>query len=284
MSDAIFVIGATGNVGGPLTRQLTKQKGERVRAATRAPEGHDLPGGAEAVRFDMAGPETHAPALGDAERVFMMAPPVMEASSQLIPFLDTAEQAGVRHVVLMTAMGVEHAPDEVPMRAAELHLQKSSMDATILRPNWFTQNFVNYWGGMIQHDGVMRLPAADAKTSFIDTRDIAAVAAAALTEAGHVGHEYTLTGPEALTYHEAAAILSEAAGREIRYEPVSDEEAHRILTEAGLGNDYAEMLIGLFQSVKAGNAAPVTPDVEKATGKPPRSVEAFAREHAEAWQ
>lgn len=282
MSNAIFVTGATGNVGRPLTAQLTEQ-GEAVRAATRHPDAYDGPDGAEATHFDMGDPGTYEAALGGAERVFVMVPSDTEAQTQVLPFLDTAAEAGVRRVALMTAMGVDQAPDDAPLRQAELHLQDGGLDYTILRPNWFTQNFATYWRGMIEHDGVMRLPAGDAKTSFIDTRDIAAVVATALTEDGHAGQEYTLTGPDTLTYHEAAAILSEAAGREIRYEPVSDEEAHRILTRAGLSDDYAGMLIGLFQNVKAGYAAPVTPAVEQVTGQPPRPVEQFAREHAEAW-
>ena len=276
-----FVVGATGTVGRRLTRQLADE-GRPVRAATRHPDRYDGPAAAEPVRFDMTDPSTHASALEGAESVFLMAPSDTDAYGQLVPFIDAAAAAaGVERVALMTAMGVDQAPDEMPLRAAELHLRKSDLAGTILRPNWFDQNFLTYWRGMIENDGVLRLPAGEAETSFIDAGDIAGVAAAALTDTGgaHDGEGYTLTGPEALTYHEAADVLSEAWDRNIRYEPTSDEEALRLLTEVGLDEDYAEMLIGLFQNVRAGYAAPVTPTVEQVTGTAPRSLEAFAHEN-----
>ena len=248
-----FVVGATGTVGRRLTRQLADE-GRPVRAATRHPDRYDGPAAAEPVRFDMTDPSTHASALEGAESVFLMAPSDTDAYGQLVPFI-----------------------------AAELHLRTSDLAGTILRPNWFDQNFLTYWRGMIENDGVLRLPAGEAETSFIDAGDIAGVAAAALTDTGgaHDGEGYTLTGPEALTYHEAADVLSEAWDRNIRYEPTSDEEALRLLTEVGLDEDYAEMLIGLFQNVRASYAAPVTPTVEQVTGTAPRSLEAFAHENAE---
>jgi uncharacterized protein YbjT (DUF2867 family) len=178
-------------------------------------------------------------------------------------------------------MGVEQAPDETPLRRAELTLMDRALDATILRPNWFMQNFTTFWREMIETDGTMRLPAGNAATSFIDAADIAAVAEATLVEDGHADEAYTLTGPEALTYHEAASLLSEVWGRTVQYEPVDDEEAHRILTAAGLDDDYANMLIGLFQNVRAGHSAPVTQAVSTVTGRTPRSLEDFAAATAE---
>lgn len=276
----ILVLGATGTVGRALVQQLSAHE-HAVRAATRHPDTYDGPGAP--VRFEYTDPDTYAAALAGVTRVFMLAPPDMEAYGYLVPFLDAAAAADVERLVLMTAMGVEHAPPEVPLRGAELHLQNLEVDATIVRPNWFMQNFLTYWRGMIEADGVMRLPAGEAATSFVDARDIAAVSGAALLESGHAGAAYTVTGPEALTYHEAAQVLSEAWARDIQYEPVSDDTALDLLTSAGLGTDYAEMLIGLFQSVQAGQAAPVTPDVEEVTGEPPRSLAQFATDTADVW-
>lgn len=276
----IFIVGATGTVGRRLVRRLT-DRGTPVRAATRTPSTYEGPESAGAVRFDYLDPETWSAALGDADRAFVLAPSDTDAYSQIVPFLDAAADAAIEHVVLMTAMGVDQAPDETPLRRAELTLMDRALDATILRPNWFMQNFTTFWRGMIEADGVMRLPAGDAATSFIDADDIAAVAEAALVEDEHADEAYTLTGPDALTYHEAASILSEAWGRTVQYEPVDDEEAHRILTAAGLDDDYAEMLIGLFQNVRAGHAAPVTQAVRTVTGHAPRSLEDFAEATAE---
>ena len=280
MSSPYLVIGAAGTVGGRIVQQLAAH-GEAVRAATRAPERYEAADSVAPVRFDYIAPETYAPALEGARAVFMMAPADTQAYGQLVPFLDAAADADVEHVVLMTAMGVDQAPPEVPLRRAEMHLQESPLTHTILRPNWFMQNVLTYWRGMIERNGVLRLPADGAATSFIDARDIADVAVAALTEAGHDSQGYTLTGPEVFTYHEAAAILADVWGVPIRYEPVSDEEALRVFTGAGLDEDYAGMLIGLFQNVKAGHAAPVTPTVEQVTGHAPRALRTFAEDHAE---
>lgn len=278
-----LVIGATGTVGSAIVRQLAGQK-QPVRAATRRPEAYEAPHAhVDAVAFEYTNASTYAPALEGAERIFMLAPPDMQAYGHLVPFLDAAADAGVKQVVLMTAMGVEHAPPEVPLRQAELHLQELDVAATIVRPGWFMQNFLTYWRGMIESDGIMRLPAGNAATSFVDARDIAAVSVAALTEAGHAGHAYTVTGPEALTYHEAAEVLSEAWSRDIRYEPVSDETAFALFTSAGLDADYAEMLVGLFQGVRAGQAAAVSPDVEQVTGRPPHALHQFASDMTDAW-
>jgi uncharacterized protein YbjT (DUF2867 family) len=277
---SIFVVGATGTVGRRLVRRLT-DRGTPVRAATRTPSTFEGPEGADAVRFDYLDPETWSAALGNADRAFVLAPSDTEAYNQLVPFLDAAADADVEHVVLMTAMGVDQAPDEMPLRRAELTLMNQALGGTILRPNWFMQNFTTFWRGMIEANGVMRLPADDAATSFIDADDIAAVAEAALVESGHADEAYTLTGSEAFTYYETASILSEAWGRTVQYEPVDDEEAHRILTAAGLDDDYAEMLIGLFQNVRAGHAAPVTQAVRTVTGHAPRSLEDFAEATAE---
>ena len=278
-----LVIGATGTVGHFVVKQLTAQ-GQPVRAATRQPGAYGAPSAhVHAAQFEYTDASTYAPALDGVARVFMLAPPDMQAYGHLVPFLDAVAEAGVEQVVLMTAMGVEHAPPEVPLRQAELHLQELNMAATIVRPGWFMQNFLSYWRSMIESSGTMRLPAGNAATSFVDARDIAAVSVAALTEAGHAGAAYTITGPEALTYHEAADVLSEAWSRDIRYEPVSDETALDLFTSAGLDADYAEMLVGLFQGVRAGQAAAVSPDVEEVTGQPPRSLHQFAADTAGAW-
>lgn len=277
----IFVGAATGTVGRRLVPRLTEH-GETVRAATRSPEAYDGPDEADPVLFDYLEPKTWPDALGSADRAFLTPLPDTAAYGQLNSFLDALATTGIEHVVFMTAMGMDQAPDEMPLRSAELALIDSSLDATILRPNWFAQNFTTYWRGMIEADGVMRLPAGDGATSFVDAEDIAAVAETTLIEDGHADEAYTLTGPEALTYHEAAEILSEAWNREVQYEPVGDEEAHRVLTANGFDANYAEMLIGLLQDVRAGHAAPVTEAVENVTGHPPRSLKAYAEATAEA--
>jgi len=200
--------------------------------------------------------------------------------------VERAVAAGVRHGVLSTAMGVEMADEnQNPLRRAEKLIQASGMAYTILRPNWFMQNFSSgFMLPSIRAAGGIFLPAGDAKTSFIDVRDIAAVAAAVLTEAGHAGKAYALTGSQALSYDEAVTIISRAAGHEIRYVAISDEDMRRSMATAGTPPEQVEMFSGLFNGVRQGWTAPVIPTVAEVLGRPPITLEQFADDHAAAWR
>lgn len=145
----IFVAASTGTVGRRLVEQLTA-RGEPVRAATRSPDSYNGPDDAEPVLFDYLRPQTWAGAVGSAERAFLTPLPDTDAYGQLIPFLNALASSDIEHVVFMTTMGVGEAPDEMPLRSAELALVDSPLKATILRPNWFTQNFTTYWREMIE--------------------------------------------------------------------------------------------------------------------------------------
>src|SRR5438132_8027723 len=133
------------------------------------------------------------------------------------------KRQGVRHVVNLTAMGVEML-EGMALRKVERYLEDSGIGFTHLRPNFFMQVFS---GGPLLTDirstGAIHVPAADARISYIDARDIAAVAAAALSEAGHVGRAYNLTGGQALDHHEVVHAISESAGRAVRYVPIRAE-------------------------------------------------------------
>jgi uncharacterized protein YbjT (DUF2867 family) len=275
----ILVAGSTGTVGQPLVRHLV-DRGEPVRAGTRTPGRYDGPREATPVRLDLADPDTWEAALQGVRRAFVLSPSAPSAQAQMGRFVAAAADAGVRRIVVMTAMGVDQAPDDAPLRRAELAAEKSAAKSVVLRPNWFMQNFLTFWRDMIETDGVLRLPAGDGATSFVDAIDIARVAATALTDASLAGTAHTLTGPSAHTHAEAAEILSNAWNRPIRYEPVGDVEAIDLFRAAGLDQQYAEMLVGLFESVRAGYTAPVSPAVEEVTGRPPRSLRAFAKSTA----
>jgi uncharacterized protein YbjT (DUF2867 family) len=278
MSD-ILVIGSTGNVGRALTEELVRS-GETVRAATRNPSQWSARTGIEPVRFDYADPGTFA--LEGVDRVFMIGPPSPEPHKVMIPFLEAAT-GGCRKVVLMTAMGTQF-DDSGSLRQAELALERSGSPFVILRPNWFMDNFHTSWLAPTQQAGVIPLPAANARTSLIDARDIAASAAVALRTDRFNGRAFTLTGPEALTYAEAAAILSKAAGREIRYVPVDDESFVKSLVDAGVPADLARYLAVLFGFVRQGATAGVSPAVEELTGRPPRTLGQYVKDHASAWK
>ena len=287
MSNKILVLGATGNVGSALVEALV-EKGEQVKAGTRHPAEYPATKNVEPVALDFEQPkaEAYAAALDGVNKVFALTKTAdVHADKTLNPLIDQAKAAGVSHIVLMTAMGVDQAPDDVPIRQVELHLINSGIGYTILRPNWFMQNFSpGFLLPMIEQGGTIYLPADDAKTSFIDARDIAAVAAAALTEEGHVGKEYTLTGGEALSYSDAVATLSEAASREINYVAIDDSAFRDALASAGWLPEQVDFMAGLFYIVRQGWTAPVSPVVNEILGREPIALQQYAFDHADAWK
>jgi uncharacterized protein YbjT (DUF2867 family) len=277
MAGKILVLGATGNVGKPLVAELVA-KGEPVKAASRS--GKAL-AGAESVRFDFADEATFGPALEGVDRAYVLAPTgTLDTIGTLLPFLKAATERKVK-IVLQSVFGVD-ADDSIPYRQVELFLERSGTPFVILRPNWFTDNFQLFWLEGIKH-GVISVPAGQGKSSFIDVRDIAASAAAALTSSRFDGQAFNLTGPEALSYGEASAILSRASGRAIAYKPATDAEFVVTLVGAGVPKAYAEFLASIFHPVREGWTAAVSNAVQTLTGRAPRSVEAYAKENAGAF-
>jgi uncharacterized protein YbjT (DUF2867 family) len=284
-SSPILVAGATGTVGSAVTAALLA-RGIPVRAGTRNPDAYRAPGdGATPVALDLADPRTFGPALnGVAGAFFLTFPGDTRAAEHLDPFIDAANARAVDRLVLMTALGVNQA-EAAPLHAVESHLRAATRDFVILRPNWFMENFhPGFFHAQIEASGTFAAPAGDAKVSFISVTDIADAVAAVLTEEGHRGREYDLTGPQSLDHHQAAAMLSEAAGREIRYQPVSDEDAREGMIAAGWPEASAQFMIHLFQAMRAGVTAPVTDHVSTLTGRPARSFADFAAHHRAAFR
>ncbi|UDQ89714.1 SDR family oxidoreductase [Xanthobacter autotrophicus] len=274
MSGQILVFAANGNVGQPLVQALLA-KGEQVKAASRTGKAV---GGAQGVAIDMDDPSTFATAFAGVDRLFLLAPTgSLDITGRLLPVIEAAAARKVK-VVLMTALGVD-ADDAIPYRQVELALERSGTPFVILRPNWFADNFHTFWKAGIDH-GVIALPAAEGKTSFIDARDIAESAAAALSTDRFDGRAFNLTGPEALTYGEAAAILSSVTGKPIAYTAVSDDAFVGILTGAGVPEPYARFLATLFHPVREGRTARVNDDVETLTGHAPRTLSTYAQDNA----
>lgn len=274
MSGQILVFAANGNVGQPLVAALLA-KGEQVKAASRM---GTAVGGAQGVAVDMDNPSTLARAFEGVDRVFLLAPTgSLDITGRLLPVIEAAATRKAK-VVLMTALGVD-ADEAIPYRQVELALERSGTPFVIVRPNWFADNFHTFWKPGIDH-GVIAVPAGDGKTSFIDTRDIAESAAAALTTDRFDGRAFNLTGPEALSYGEAAAVLSRVTGKAIAYTPVDDDGFVGILTGAGVPEPYARFLATLFHPVREGWTARITGDVETLTGHAPRSLATYAQDNA----
>lgn len=273
MAGKILVLGATGTIGGKIASGLVA-KGEAVKAASR----NATPvAGAEAVAVDLTNPASLDAALSDVDRLFAIVPAgYLDPLGLLSPVIDAAAARKVK-VVLMTVLGVD-ADDSIPYRQLELKLEKAGVPYGIIRPNWFADNFHTYWREGVRHN-VIGVPAAEGKTSFIDTRDIAASAVALLTSTEFDGKAYNLTGPEALGYADAAKILSEVTGKPIAYQPLSDDAFISMLVGAGVPEDYSRFLAMIFHPVREGWTAGVSGDVEKLTGKPPRSLQTYAADY-----
>lgn len=286
MTEQVLVIGATGSVGSKLVAQLVR-KGELVRAATRTPADalQHSNSAVEFVGFDFERPETFAAALDGVDRVFLIARPGDDHADRVaLPLIDEMKRQGVRQVVNLSAMGVE-TRDDMALRKVERYLEASGIGFTHLRPNFFMQVFSA--GPLlmgIRSTGEIQIPADDARLSYIDAQDIAAVAAAALTEQGHMGNAYTLTGAQAFDHYEIARAISHAAGKTIQYVPISEETARKAIEATGLSPERAERLIGFYRLVREGFCEPVSTDVQTVLGRPPVTFERFARDNASCWE
>uniref|UniRef100_UPI003F4925E8 NAD(P)H-binding protein n=1 Tax=Nonomuraea bangladeshensis TaxID=404385 RepID=UPI003F4925E8 len=271
----VLVIGATGKTGRPVVKALTA-RGINVRAASRNP-------GTNGVTFDWADRDTWAPVLDGAEGLYLVPPYAVPDGAGLVRDL-LAAAPDARRVVLLSLLGVDLLPDVIPMAAWEDEARSSGKEWTILRPNWFQQNFGEGFAPALREGGSLELPAGDAAVAFVDTRDIADVAAAALTEKGHGHKVYALTGPRALSHREAVHILGEAAGRKLAYtalDPVSFADGMR---KAGADDRSVTWQRGLFTLIRNGENTVVTDTVERVTGHPARALESYAQENASLWR
>lgn len=272
-----LVIGSNGTVGSELVKLLGAQ-GQDVRRATSRPA--TAPG---QVQLDLSTGQGLVQAFEGVDRAFLLAPPGHARQDLLLkPLIDEARSRGLRRVVLMSAMGA-NADEAAPLRQAELQLERSGLAWNVIRPNWFMQNFNTFWLPGIAGQGKIFLPVGQAKGSFIDARDIAAVAASLLSREDLAHRDFDLTGSEALDHDEVAAILSRETGRTIGFQDITPEAMLAGLLEAGLPRDYAEFLVLILGFFKAGYAERTTDAVQAITGRAPRSFAAYAKDYRSAW-
>jgi uncharacterized protein YbjT (DUF2867 family) len=282
----LLVTGATGTTGMEVLRAL-KDRGAQARALvrdeTKAHHLRDL--GFAPVTGDLGDPRTLGPALADVERAYLVAPASPMQSELEQAFVEAAKEAGVKHVVKLSVIG---ASEEAPGRFARSHgrveraLKESEMAWTLLRATGFMQNTLG-WGERVQ-DGTFYTPVPDAAFSIVDARDVAEVAALALTGDGHEGKAYGLSGPEAISYRDQAKRVFAAAGREVAVAEVPVEAVKRELVRAGVPPWNAEGLAELFELYASGGATMVTSGVQDALGRAPRDLDTFAADHVEAFK
>ncbi|MDX5565778.1 NAD(P)H-binding protein [Streptomyces sp. ID05-04B] len=277
----ILVTGATGNVGRRALEMLLAQ-GREVRATSRAPERATWPAGVPTVALDLADPASLATALEGVEAVFLFAAPGCGPG-----FVAAAEAAGVRRVVLLSSGSVDDESEEQDGPIAAYHaeieraLRGSTLEWTFLRPDVFAANTL-MWAGQTKGGGdVVRGAYAEATAAPIHEADIAAVAVAALTEDGHAGEIHRLTGPQSLTHADQAQIIGEVLGRPVTYQELPAETVREAMSAHVPGPVLDDILKVWADS--AGRPALVTADVEKITGRAPRSYRDWVSEHAAAF-
>jgi uncharacterized protein YbjT (DUF2867 family) len=287
MTTKILVTGATGTIGSKVLAALAETKDVDVRAAVRSGDkgAPRQAANIKPVDFDFEKVDVMSAALRGVDRAFLL-PPMGDNQVEICNrFVDQAKQAGVKHIVKLSAFGCEMEPGirlGRAHRAVEKHLEASGVAWTFLRPYNFMQNFITY--NAPDKQGNIYLPWGNGAVSFTAAEDIGAVAARALSTDGHAGKAYTVTGPDALTVALVAEILSQATGRTITYVDVPEEAAKKAMLDMGMPKSVVEGLMELHAIDKAGYAAAVTTSVKDVTGRAPKTFKEFARENAAKWK
>jgi len=285
VTNTILVTGATGNVGSQVVQQLIAA-GINPRVAVRSVKKADAlkQAGAELVEMDLDKPETVQPAFEGVDKVFLVSPFVPNMVELAAILVEAAKKANLKQIVRLSALAQPGITLSKWHGEVEKMIEDSGIPFTFLRPNGFMQNFTNSMADTIKTQNAFYMPVGDGKVSLVDTRDIAAVAVAALTNTGHEGKAYVITGPEALSNQQVASILSQVLGRTINYVDVPEDAARQGMQSAGMPDLLVNALLELYASYKAGQASTVSPAVEQVTGKTPISFEQFARDYAEVFQ
>jgi uncharacterized protein YbjT (DUF2867 family) len=278
----LLLTGVTGKTGGASAQALLR-KGVPLRAIVRNAEKAEFlkAAGVELVIGDVADKAVLEKAMTGVDKALMTLPNGEKQLDMEKQFVDVAKAKGVKHLVKMSSM--EASPDaKSPIAkihyASEQYLQKSGLAWTMMKPNFFMQNFLGS-AGTIKEQGKFFLPMGEGRTVMADTRDIGACVAAVMTGQGHEGQKYEITGPEVLSFADAAARFSTVLGRKIEYVHVP-MEAYRPTLARFLTNEWhLNAVCELFQEIAEGETPHTTDSVQMLTGKPPVSFEQFVRDH-----
>jgi uncharacterized protein YbjT (DUF2867 family) len=283
----ITVTGSTGTIGGELVRLLSSAEAPTRAVFRNARKIQSLPGVAW-VQADLHDSRVLEPVLAGTSRLFLLTGNESGFGRLQIETLRAAERLGAAHVVKLSALGASsHSNSAIAREHWEVEqvLQQAAVTWTILRPHAFMQNWLGEVAESVRAEGVIRSPIGDGKVPFIDTRDIAAVAAEALLHPEvHAGHRYFLTGGEAVGYAELAAALSEATGKTVTYRPITLDEARDRMQERGVPIPMIEAMLAIAAYQKAGGpTATASESVSRILGRPPRTIREFARDHADCF-
>ncbi|WP_409235596.1 SDR family oxidoreductase [Streptomyces sp. PA5.6] len=278
----IVVTGATGNVGRPLTQALT-EAGEQVTAVSR--HAAAMPHGVRHMVADLSEPADLAPALDGAKALFLLLSGDLHAlDARPADLIDLAVDSGVRRVVLLSSQGVATrplGPTRVAMRGLENALRRSGLDWAVLRPGGFASNALA-WAESIRTQGMAAAPFGDVGVPVVDPADIAEVAAACLLGDRHTGEIYELTGPEVITPRQQAAALATALGSPVRFHELTRDEAKAAMTRA-VPPELADDTLDIIAAPTPAELR-ISPDVERVTGRAPRSFDSWVARNIAAFR
>lgn len=279
----ILVIGATGNIGKELI-PILNAAGQPIRVLVRDEKkvAH-LDPSIERVVGDLNVPDTLIPAMSDVEKIFL----VTYETQQDINVIEAAKRAGARQIVkLSTLEATDHK-----IKVGKWHYEReeliraSGLDWTFLRPGMFMSNTIEWWANSIKGQGSVFFPGGKkGRVAPIDPRDIAAVAACTLTQHGHSGRVYELTGPELFTIGEMVQAISKVLGKPIQYTDIPPIAAKLFMLKSGMDKTLVNALMEMLGSLRKDEGAIVTDTVQQVTDQIPRTFEAWCREHIDAFQ
>ncbi|MEH7110422.1 SDR family oxidoreductase [Bacillus sp. JJ1764] len=282
----VLVTGSTGNIGQYVVEKLMEEGVPTRAAVTNIERGKKfystLP--VELVVFDFLRQETYREALEGVNKVFLMRPPKLaNPKKDILPFLKEAKSAAVEQIVFVSLLGVEKNP-VVPHRKIEDLILKLDFQYTFLRPSFFMQNLNTTHRDDILIRNELFMPVGNAKTSFIDTRDIGEIAAICLMNEEHLNKKYTLTGSEAITYYEVAETMSKVLNRTITYSNPGILEFRRTIMKRGTPKGFANVMTMLYVMTKLGTAGHITDDAKRILNRDPILFREYVEDHKEFFQ
>jgi len=281
----ILVTGASGSAGGAVLKEVLKTN-KPLRAMYRSPEdAAKAPANVPAGIADFGDKPTLRRVLEGVDKVYLVCAPVRQLVELEGNMVDACREAGVRHVVLNSALGAGEYSKSFPSwhRKVEEKLKASGLEYTILRPNSFMQNILTYYAPSIRTQGAFYAGMGNARTSFIDVRDIAVVATKALTAPGHTGKTYELNGPEALTYAEVAAKISRASGRKVQYVDIPVERQRQSMLDQHMPEWQVTALLDLQAYYTGGKGGEIDNVLPNLLGHSPTTMDQFLTELADSF-
>ncbi|MFE1595187.1 NAD(P)H-binding protein [Nocardia sp. NPDC058705] len=280
----ILITGATGTIGSGIVAQLVAE-GVAVRAATRDPKNAAFPAGVEVVRVDYRDPATFGPAMAGIEAAFLVGVPGPDDTGTDAALVAAAQEAGVRRVVKLSAVGTGDPRLGVPGSwhvPGEQAVRDSGLEWTILRPNTFASNTFSWIEPLSSGHPVPNL-TGDGRQAVVDPRDVSAVAVAALRSNEHHGRIYTLTGPDLQTGRDQAAVLAKILDRPIAVTDIPEADARTFMVSAGLPPAFVEGALTGQAFIRAGHNEQRTDDIATVLGRPPRGYAEWAADHRAAF-